>query len=178
VQHAMRQESLYRLFHRLVNRSFSDLQTGDEALKGYVIDLLVRFARTDALYELEDPTGRQVDTVVGMLIEADRLSGVNANETFRVLRHTGDYALFMSGIFRAYVERHGFLEWYMVEGPRSYRRASSVADGEADREILVRMRRDFEQISGALDYMRKVYFGQVALRKGLDDLVRRFDLWN
>ena len=41
-----------------------------------------------------------------------------------------------------------------------------------------RLERDFERVSGALDYMRKVYFGKAAIQEGLDNLIRRFDTWN
>ena len=173
----LQSQSLYRLFSQLVQQGFSDLQTGDETLRTYLVDLLVRFARTDALYRVKDPSGGQIDTVVGMLIEADR-AALNGDETFETLRHTGDYALFMSGIFRTYVERHGYLEWYMVEGPRSYRRAASVALSEVERDVLERLWRDFEQVSGALDYIRKVYFDRAAIQAGLGDLVNRFSVWN
>ena len=35
-------------------------------------------------------------------------------------KYLGDYALFMSGIFRSYVEGRGFLNYYIEEGSRSY----------------------------------------------------------
>ena len=170
-------ESLNRLFANLIERSFADLQVRDPDLKHYVTDLLVRFARSDALYHVADPGATKVDTVVEMLIEAEELKW-NKHSSFQTLRHTGDYALFMTGIFRNYVERGGYLEWYMTEGPRSYRRAMGAAPKEADREVLERLWRDFEQVSGALDQMWKVYFGRVAVQEGLGGLVRRFETWN
>ena len=173
----MDSQSLYELFHKLVNQSFDDLQSCDSPLRTYVVDLLVRFARSDALYQIRDPGGQQIDSVVGLLIEAERVDDDSAM-TYRTLRHTGDYALFMSGIFRSYVERNGYLDWYMTEGPRSYRRALLHAPDEGGRNVLERLWRDFEQVSGALDYMRKVYFGRATVSVGLNDLVRRFELWN
>ncbi len=174
----IRHKSLVQLFTQIVDRSFGDLQTGDDILRTYVVDLLVCFARSDALYQIRDPGGQQIDTVVGLLIEADCNSVGSSSKTYRTLRHTGDYALFMRGIFRGYVERHGYLGWYMTEGPRAYRCAVPHAVDGQDRDILDRLWRDFERISGALDYMRKVYFGNAALQNGFEALVRRFDLWN
>ena len=178
-EEVIQDHSLFRLFSQLVARSFEDLQIGDEIIRAYVVDLLVRFARTDSLYQIRDPVGKRIETVVGLLIEADfRSKEMSSRESFRALRHTGDYALFMTGIFRSYVESHGYVDWYMQEGPRSYRRAIQVAPTREDTDILERLWRDFEQVSGGLDYMRKVYFGQAALQFGLDALVRRFDAWN
>jgi len=51
----VRTESLSRLFNGLVNRSFDDLGTGSAPLRSYVIGLLVRFARTDAVYQIRHP---------------------------------------------------------------------------------------------------------------------------
>lgn len=174
----LRHQSLYQLFTGLVNQGFDDLQLTDTHLRRYVADLLVRFARSDALYRIQDPAGQRIDTVVGLLIETERSRGEDPHSTFATLRHTGDYALFMSGIFRNYVERHGFLDWYMNEGPRAYRRAAGLAEAEEDREILERLWRDFESISGALDYLRKVFFGRAAAQEGLQHLVNRFEMWN
>jgi len=37
-------------------------------------------------------------------------------------RYVGDYALFMSGLFRPFVERGGYLGYYLDEGARAYLR--------------------------------------------------------
>jgi len=38
-----------------------------------------------------------------------------------VRKYVGDYTLFMSGLFRRFVERGGYLNYYLEEGARSYR---------------------------------------------------------
>lgn len=175
----IRSDSLHRLFSRLVARGFDDLGVADTGLRTYAVDLLVRFARTDALYQLRAPTGRQVDTVVGMLIEAEEAKADGrGDETFRIAKHTGDFALFMSGIFRSYVERGGYLDWYLTEGPRAYRRAIQVSPDPKTSDLLEHLWRDFERGSGALDYVRKVYFGRAAVAEGLESVVRRFETWH
>ena len=95
-------------------------------------------------------------------------------------QHVGDYTMFMSGIFRTYAEREGFLGYFLQEGPRAYRETARLTRAmllpEAGRfEALAAQ---FEQLSGALDYTRKVHFHSAARTDGLAELVRRFDLFN
>jgi hypothetical protein len=93
----------------------------DATVAGYVADVLADFARADNLYKFRNRAGCKVDSVVEMLARP-----VDAGEEKDVLRerslrkYTGDYALFMSGIFRKYVEGSGTLEYYIREGSRSY----------------------------------------------------------
>ena len=152
---------LARFFEGLVHRSFAELSIWDRELAAYVVDLMVRFARTDALYRLRWTDGGRLETVVEFLIEA---FGVEAPAGFRyrreLVKHIGDYTLFMSGIFRSYVERHDFLGFYLQEGGKAYREVArldriSYRSGAALFEVLAS---EFENISGALDYMRRVYF--------------------
>ena len=116
-----------------------------------------------------------------LLIEAERPGDANSLERERtVRRHAGDYALFMSGIFRNYIERNGYLNWYLVEGARSYRRTAQIERrlSESGAGLFEVLSEEFERLSGGLDYMRKVYFGRAAVQSGLDVLLRRFDTWN
>ena len=173
--------SLGRLFGDLVQRSFDDLQVGNPQLRGYVRDLLCRFVRTDAIFRIKDPGGRGIETVVELLIEGDRAKTMEdgVSYTIDVQRQTGDYALFMSGIFRAYVERYGYLDFYLETGPRAYRATAGLESDLGFRpgpyEILAR---EFEHLSGAIDYMKKVYFGVATMQGDLKEIARRFSLWN
>lgn len=95
-------------------------------------------------------------------------------------QHIGDYTMFMSGMFRPYVERQGFLTYYLQEGARAYRQTARLEremllDGAARFEALAA---GFERFSGALDYTRKVYFHTAARAGGMEALLRRFSLWN
>ena len=173
---------LIRFFEDLVHRSFGDLWIWEGEVLKHVANLLARFARTDALFQVRDLQGKRLETVVEMLIEASDIhtaaSGLERERDIR--QHVGDYALFMSGIFRAHVERHGFLGFYLQEGERAYRETAKLdrklyRPGAACFEALAT---EFERISGALDYMRKVYFGRAALQSPYRDLVQRFNRWN
>ena len=47
-------------------------------------------------------------------------------------RYLGDYTLFMSGLFRPFVERDGYLGWYLSEGARTYACVAEPAGGRAE----------------------------------------------
>ena len=171
---------LEKLFVRLIHRSFDDLQVGDPKIREYVKDLLCRFARTDALYQIRDPRGRKIETVVELLMERECVAASEGGAEREVQRHTGDYALFMSGIFRAYVDRNGFLGLYLQAGPRAYRAAAELERNLAGDSVgqFETLAREFEHLSGAIDYMRKVYFGNAMMQGDLSEVARRFSLWN
>jgi hypothetical protein len=120
---------------------------GDEVVAGHLADVLTEFARTDRLYRLRAPDGRTLASVVEML-------GMAPDD-----RYVGDFALFMSGLFRPFIERGGYLGYYLEEGARAYARATArptLVRGE--RALYGELARRFEYYAGALDYLRKVRF--------------------
>src|SRR6202011_4883634 len=106
--------------------------------------------------------GRRLTSVVEMLASQTGAPQTRA----RVLgerelrKYVGDYTLFMSGLFRTFVERGGFLDYYMEEGKRSYQTVSEldVALYRPGFLMFEELSRSFENYSGALDYMRKCFF--------------------
>ncbi len=144
--------------------AFQDLRIRDDELAEYVTSVLVKFARTDELYPWGRISQARMETVVEMLVELDESLTHEASlvgpERERSLRqHIGDYSLFMSGIFRVYIEKRGILDFYLSEGTRAYRKTAQLQrrlyqPGAGRFEMLAD---EFERISGALDYMRKVY---------------------
>ena len=95
---------LRRFFDRAVRATFRDLTLHDEPVAGYLVDLLTRFARTDQLF----PAGVAVprlEAIVDVLLEAqaawDEASPhFSPEREVSARRHLGDYALFMTGVFR------------------------------------------------------------------------------
>ena len=79
-------------------------------------------------------------------------------------RYVGDFALFMSGLFRPFVERGGFLGYYLAEGAHAYARVAALSEGIArgDRLLYGELATRFEHYAGALDYLRKVRFPGLA----------------
>lgn len=153
---------LQSFFHELTRQSFWQLGICDATVARYVADVLTDFARSDNLYRIRSRAGRKPGSVVEILTE----SQPKGAEESRLLReraqrkYLGDYTLFMSGIFRSYVEKRGFLDYYLQEGRRSYWTVSEL-DLSLYRTgfiLFQELSKKFEYYSGALDYMRKAYF--------------------
>lgn len=176
--------SLKSFFLKLTRRSFGDLFLLDEAIIDYISDVLTRFARTDNLYRIKRLPNTRLETVVEMLIAAEHFANVH-EEDFdpfqerEIRKHVGDYTLFMTGIFREYVERIGILDFYLQEGAQSYRAVSDF-----DRIFLKphpalfeELANRFETYSGALDYMRKVYFRSERYKGPFRNVIEELSHW-
>jgi len=149
-------------FGDIVRNSFWQLGINDSTVAGYVADVLTEFARADNLYNIRAGGGRKVDSVVGMLSQQPDPPGEEADllRERSLRKYVGDYALFMSGIFRSHVEGKGFLDYYIAEGSRSYWTVSEL-DLSLYRTgyfLFQELSKKFEYYSGALDYARKAYF--------------------
>jgi hypothetical protein len=153
--------ALLAFFLPLTRRTCGELAVGDQTVSAYLADVLVEFARSDRLYRIRAPAGRRLTSVVEMLSFERALPGWGEERAFR--RYLGDYTLFMSGLFRPFVEREGYLGWYLSEGARAYSRVANLAGGtRRDRMLYEELSARFEHYSGALDYLRKVRFPGLA----------------
>ena len=166
--------SLAQFFDRLVRRSLADLVLGGDAVAPYLTRLLTRFVRTDQLYALRDAAGRRLESVVELLIEAERSWAFDAPDfnPFRereFRQHIGDFTLFMSGIFPEHVARRASVAFYVREGKRAY---EVVADFERsalrpDARLFAALAAGFEQYAAALRYMKRVYLRPEGTPPGL-----------
>jgi len=156
---------LPRFFERATRQVFGDLALDDPPAARYVTDLLTRFARTDALYRVAELPGQRLETVVDALRAVERAWDVGSpdfaperEQTLR--RHIGDFTLFMTGIFRDHVQRLTLVSYYEDQGRRAYRFVAETAraEGRPEAPLFRRLSERFEHYSGALSYMRKVYF--------------------
>ena len=156
---------LPRFFESVTRQAFGDLAIDDAPALRYLTELLTRFVRTEALRTLRELPGRRLDTVADSLLAIQHVwdwtaPGFNPG-TERVLRRQiGDYTLFMTGIFRDYVDGLAVTGYYEHEGRRAYRFVAEVAraGAEADASLYRRLSDRFEMYAGALTYARKVYF--------------------
>ena len=172
---------LKSFFLNLVRQSFWQLGINDAMVANYVADVLTEFARTDNLYRILGQRGRKVDSVVEMLAaKADEPADQDAILTERSRRkYVGDYALFMSGIFRNYITRQGCLSYYIEEGSRSYWTVSEL-DVSLYRTgfiLFQELSKKFEYYSGALDYTRKAYFAADPGEDPFAGFLRQIDGW-
>jgi hypothetical protein len=160
----MSSERLRKFFNWTTRRTFRDLGIQNNEVVYYIIDFLTFFARTENLYRLKNVFGQPLKTVVDILLEANLQRGGKSEARLErereMRRHVGDYTLFMTGLFREYVEAHSFLDFYLREGRGAYQDVFELD------QILYRpksllyhdLSRNFEFYSGALTYMRKTFF--------------------
>ncbi len=164
---------LPRFFESVTRQAFGDLGIDDAPALRYLTDLLTRFVRTETLRTIRELPQARLDTITDALLEIQHVwaaeGGSFRPETERALRRQiGDYALFMTGIFRDYVERLSVTGYYEHEGSQAYRFVAELARAGAEPEapLYRRLADRFEMYAGALAYTRKVYFRAHALPPG------------
>ena len=167
-------------FLALTRKSFGQLGVGDQQIVEYVASVLTDFARTDRWLALRDAEGRRLSSVVEMLLAQlgpDTRARVIGERAVR--KYVGDYTLFMSGLFRKYVERGGYLDYYLDEGKRSYLAVSmlDVSLYRPDFLIFEELGKGFEHYSGALDYMRKCFFAPAPGEDPFSDFIQQAQGW-
>jgi hypothetical protein len=174
-------DRLHDFFSNVIRQSFWQLGINDATVVGYVAEVLTDFAKSDNLYRMRASGGRKVESVVEML--ADRSSeAADESQILRersVRKYVGDYALFMSGIFRSYVEGRGYLQYYISEGSRSYWTVSEL-DLSLYRTgfiLFQELSKKFEYYSGALDYTRKAYFAPEPGEDPFAGFLRQVEGW-
>lgn len=170
---------LAQFFDRVVRQALGDLRMGGDAVGGYLAGLLARFARTEALYGVRDGAGRPLDSITALLLEAERTWDFTAPDCdpFRerhVRQHIGDYALFMTGLFREHVERRAGTRFYVHQGQRAYEAVAAFerAALRPEARLFGALAAGFERYAGALSYMQRTYFQPVDAPPALRALLR------
>lgn len=154
------EQALRRLFAALTESAFYvDLGIADPPLVDYLVDLLVRFVRIDAIHRIRNTEGKRLEQVADMLLEAEQRQARPRREVYR---HIGDVTLFWTGVYpealsrlRA-ADRKDHLIDYFEQGKRSYYLASQFEEGPYEEEapVLRRLSRDFEMCTYGLNRVR------------------------
>jgi len=175
---------LKRFFQKLTLLCFKQLLIENMLAADYLSSLLARFARTDELYKIRNAQGERLEYVVDFIMESQSALDLH-NERFNPFReremrqHIGDYTLFMTGIFREFVEKNSSLQYYMAQGKISY---SSVSDFErltekGGSQLFQNLSDRFEDYSWALDYMKRVYFKDSSLLGPFRPAIQSLSEW-
>ncbi len=93
------EQPLQHYFCGLTEQTFiADLGVADPPLIDYLSGLLSRFVRLDAIFRLRSSTGRRLEEVADMIMEAESLppEGRTSREMHR---HIGDFTLFWTGVY-------------------------------------------------------------------------------
>ncbi|MCA9260257.1 MAG: hypothetical protein KDA61_13695 [Planctomycetales bacterium] len=163
---AARDDLLRRFFAGATEHAFvSRLGVADPPLVDYLAEMLVRFVRHDAIYDLRSPRGERLAQVVDMQAEAEARQGPARR---RVHRHIGDFTLFWTGVYPEVADRmrrssgKDCLIDYRDAGKRNYLMASRLpADiRSAPDDLLERLSDQFELCVYGLGEVRKAWEAQ------------------
>ncbi len=168
-----RRVPLTNFFAGITEQAFkARLGMADPPLINYLVDLLTRFLRTDAMYALRDLEGRRLGRLGDLLLEAEQRVG---DARRHIYRHIGDFTLFWSGVYpEALAAAHGLagenrLGDFFEHGKRSYRIASQIPTeaktAESENEVLERLSEEFELCAYGLGEVRREW----ERREGDDD---------
>lgn len=154
---------LRRLFSGLTEQTFiSRLGVADPPLIDYLAELLARFIATEGIYRLRDATGRRLEEVVAMVLEAETMPPEGRTRR-EVHRHIGDFTLFWTGVYpealkklRSALSRDHFID-YCEQGKRSYYIASTFDDDpfREQASVLRRLSERFEEVAYGLTQVRR-----------------------
>lgn len=152
---------LYRFFQGLAEYTFQTrLGVADPPLIEYISTLLYRFMHVDAVHAVRNPTGRRLEEVAEMLVEAEARQGAPRRE---VHRHIGDFTLFWTGVYPEALDRlkrtarlDRFVD-YCEQGKRAYFIASTIRDDadEQESDVLARLSHEFELCAFGLGELRR-----------------------
>lgn len=175
-------DRLKSFFLECARKSFWDLGLHDNAVIEYVSDMLTVFAHSDQLYRVRTVDGRRLSSLVEILsaqIEASASRQPRAQQERELRKYVGDYTLFMSGLFRSYIEKTGVLDYYLQEGQRSYWKVSEMDLARYQTGFLLfqELSKNFEYYSGALDYMRKSCFTPSTGENLFGQFLRQVEGW-
>jgi hypothetical protein len=161
-------DSLRRVFAATTEHAFEvDLGLADPPLIDYLVDLLIRFVRMEAIFKVRDPRGRRLQEVAEMMVEAEQRQ---SNPQREVYRHIGDFTLFWAGVYPEALspmkspDRQDHLVDYFVQGKRSYYLASTFDQKPYDQEapILRRLSEEFELCTYGLNRVRHLWEQEAA----------------
>jgi len=155
-----RHTALHRYLAGITENTFSaDLGVTDTRLIEYVVDLLLRFIHSDAVFSMRNLSGKRLDEVAEMVAEAECRTG---KPRFDVHRHIGDFTLFFSGVFpealrtlRRAGRKDHFVD-YCAQGKRAYYIASTIdSNDRIQGDVLARLSYQFELCAYGLNQVRR-----------------------
>jgi hypothetical protein len=154
---------LRKLFAGLTEQTFmAELGVADPHLVDYLSLLLTRFVHLDAIHRFRDATGKRLEEVVEMMIEAEALPATGRTRR-EYHRHIGDFTLFWTGVYpealkrlQTVLSKDRFID-YCEQGKRSYYIASTFENDpyREEAKVLRRLSSDFELCAFGLSQVRR-----------------------
>ena len=156
---------LRSLFTALVERAFlNSLGVYDSRVTDYLARVLANFTHMRYVYKVRNLSGRPLEEVADMLLEADvRLNATSFNREREVHRHIGDFTLFWTGIYPDSLPRlqsgmrKDHLIDYVRQGKSSYAIAARHDYGvyKDEARVLHQLSEEFETCMLGLHFVRQ-----------------------
>jgi hypothetical protein len=156
----MRVPSLHQFFRHQLQPGFRAGGIDEPATIDYVSDVLARFAETRVLYAVAGADGKPLQYIVDFLVERQRAeTGTGGRGDYArvrtLTRHLGEFALFMSGMFRERLVRRGELSYYLAQGAGAYWTCADAEMHPGRRRIYRQICGHFRDIADTLDGLRR-----------------------
>lgn len=150
------------VFYVLVRQSMLERGVDDPVAADYVASLLVRFGQSRRAYRISEDGQEEYGYLVDLMM---RVPAASPREAFLLQAHTGNFALWLSGLFpdflEARVERRGAppISYYERMGSNGYFQAaeSREADALGLRDVLASVARHFTGVRSALNRVSDRY---------------------
>ncbi len=152
------QPTLYQFFRHQLRKGFGSHGLAEPATVDYLSELLTRFADSGSLYAVRDGEGKRVEYLVDLFAQAWGAQTPSADWRRRmaVLRHIGEYSLFMSGLFRERLRARGELHYYRACGEQAFRQYAHYEANPQRRRLFQGLHLRFGRIADALhDLLRR-----------------------
>ncbi|MDZ7267428.1 MAG: hypothetical protein ONB48_08875 [candidate division KSB1 bacterium] len=173
--------SLFLYFYLLCRQALREHGIDDRATTDYLASLLAEFARGNRAYRVHAQSQKEYQYLVDLM--NDMLSA-STEEEFYLRSHLGDYALFLTGIFPAFIYHRAKyhppspdFSYYEQVGSSNYHLAAQHAMAERYRlsGILELLGREFRRVRLALNHLADNYLQLDRNPGATDKVMRRLD---
>ena len=173
-RHVMPVASLKEFFRDSLHDTLAAQKlTIDEHTSHYIVNLLVLFARSDALFE-KTSEGMRVKPLVVMLAEA--LEAHTPEERRRGLQRLGDVSLFIAGFFaRSFARKLVDIDYHIAMGGRAYASLSAAVSRtrlNALTNVFAELADKFQPIVDVLNEL-----SESGMKHSNADVLRLYEIW-
>jgi len=129
-----------------------DLGIPDPKLIDYIVDLLVRFVRVEAMYKVGNYKFKKITEIFTAFEAKNNVVAPQRD----IHKHIGDFALFWNGFYSAQNKKYENID-YKKQGKLSYYIASTYDEDKYENEapVLKRLSEDFELCSTGLNKIKQ-----------------------
>lgn len=156
--------TLYQFFHRQLEHGFRKRGLDEPDTVDYISDILTRFAHNERLYLIRDSDGKPLEYLYDLQNAWRLAQGAEGGRASRaqerqIIKHIGEYSLFMSGLFKQRLESRGELHYYIANGSSAFWHCADHEHGNPKHhQLFRRLHYNFSHIVGALDRLRRNNF--------------------